>query len=229
MQHTGPRSSKRRCWRVIIADDYELVRSGIRAILEGEKDFTVVGEAANGLQAVEMCQRLQPDLILIDVQMPKMNGMAATQAIKTAMPSICVIIITIHESTEYLIEALRAGAAGYLLKETGRQEMLIAIRRVLNGETILNGDVAIRTLKHLASDRSPQSDHLQSPLTQRETEVIQHLAQGKTNREIADVLTIAPGTVKVHVERIIAKLGVSDRTQAAVRAIELGLYKLPRG
>jgi DNA-binding NarL/FixJ family response regulator len=219
--------SKQTPWRMIIADDHELARAGLRSIFQHEAGFEIVGEAINGRQAVDLCNRLNPDLILLDVQMPEMDGMAATRAIKTAMPSVCVIIVSMHESAEYLLEALRSGAAGYLLKEATRREMVTTVGQVLRGETILNGDMAVRALHHLARDLPSRPEPLLQPLTAREREVLQHIARGETNREIATALTIAPGTVKIHVERIIAKLGVSDRTQAAVRAIELGLHKLP--
>lgn len=223
---THVRSSRGTPWRMIIADDHELARAGLRSILQDEASFKIVGEATNGSQAVDLAKQLQPDLILLDIQMPEMDGMAATRAIKAAMPSVCVIIVSMHESAEYLLEALRAGAAGYVLKEASRREMVTTVRRVLSGEMILNGDMAVRALQRLARDvPSEQKPPLQS-LTSREREVLHHICKGETNREIAAALTITPGTVKVHVERIIAKLGVSDRTQAAVRAIELGLHRL---
>jgi DNA-binding NarL/FixJ family response regulator len=224
---TQVKPSKQPTRRLIIADDHELARAGLRSIFQNEAGFEIVGEAINGRQAVDLCNRLNPDLILLDVQMPEMDGMAATRAIKAARPSVCVIIVSMHESAEYLLEALRAGAAGYLLKEATRREMITTVRQVLRGETILNGDMAVRALQRLARDVPSMPEPLLQPLTPRESEVLQHIAKGETNREIATALTIAPGTVKIHVERIIAKLGVSDRTQAAVRAIELGLHKLP--
>jgi DNA-binding NarL/FixJ family response regulator len=224
---TQVKPSKQPTWRLIIADDHELARAGLRSIFQNEAGFEIVGEATNGCQAVDLCNRLNPDLILLDVQMPEMDGMAATRAIKAAMPSVCVIIVSMHESAEYLLEALRAGAAGYLLKEATRREMITTVRQVLRGETILNGDMAVRALQCLARDVPSMPEPLLQPLTPRESEVLQHIAKGETNREIATALTIVPGTVKIHVERIIAKLGVSDRTQAAVRAIELGLHKRP--
>lgn len=221
------KATKDRPARIIIADDHELARAGLRSMLQGEAGIELVGEAVNGRQAVEMCGRLRPDLVLLDVQMPEMDGMAATRAIKAAAPEVCVIIITMHANAEYLLKALRAGAAGYLLKDATRRELIAAVRQVLNGEMILNSEMVGRALQSLAGEAPRTPEPLLQPLTPREREVLQHIARGETNRQIAAALTIAPGTVKVHVERIIAKLGVSDRTQAAVRAIELGLHNPP--
>jgi DNA-binding NarL/FixJ family response regulator len=136
-----------------------------------------------------------------------------------------VILITIHSNPDYLLEAIKAGAAGYLLKDLTQSELLSAIQRVLRGESILEGQLMTRLLRRLANETSSQADMLAVPLSQREREVVQLLAEGLTNREIADTLTVSVGTVKAHVEHILTKLGVSDRTQAAVRAVELGLYR----
>ena len=209
--------------RVIIADDHELARAGLRNMLAGDRGLELVGEAANGREAVSLCLELQPDLALLDVRMPEMDGLAATRAIKQACPATSVIIITTHDHYDYLLAALRAGAAGYMLKDISRQELLIAVRQVLRGESILNGELAARALRRLASEGVRYDGRPPERLTPREREVLQLLAQGQTNREIAGALSLSVGTVKIHVEHIIAKLGVSDRTQAAVRAVESGL------
>jgi DNA-binding NarL/FixJ family response regulator len=210
--------------RIVIADDHELARAGLRSMLAGEPGIELVGEATNGREAVERCRELRPDLVLLDVRMPEMDGMAATRAIKAEAPHTAVLIVTMYENPEYLMEALRAGAAGYVLKDASRQELLATVRKVLRGEGSLNNNLATRLLQRLACEGAVAPSPL-SPLTRRELEVLQLLAQGKTNREIGVQLVVSPGTVKVHVERILAKLNVADRTQAAVRAVELGLLR----
>lgn len=214
-------------WRLVIVDDHELARAGLRSIFETATDFTIVGEMSSGHQAVEMSSQMRPDLILMDVQMPEMDGLAATRAIKNRMPEVCVIIVTMHESPDYLLEALRVGASGYILKEASRTEIVTSVRQALQGERMLNGGLAVRALQHLASEVRSEPAPKADRLTRREHEVLVQIITGKTNREIGAHLGITSGTVKIHVERIIAKLGVSDRTQAAVLAIELGLHKPP--
>ncbi|HLL40766.1 MAG TPA: response regulator transcription factor [Rubrobacteraceae bacterium] len=221
--------------RVLIADDHSLVREGMRAMLAREPGLEVVGEAENGRQALEMCRELRPDLVLMDVRMPKLDGMAATQAIKEEYPSISVLIVTTHESPEYLMDAIRAGAAGYVLKDSTKQELLDAVRRVLDGESPLNQELAMQLLQRLTdedrrqterpveSGKKRREERLAEPLTDREVEVLRLLVLGKTNREVAQSLRLSLSTIKSHVQRLITKLGVSDRTQAAVRAVELGL------
>jgi DNA-binding NarL/FixJ family response regulator len=213
--------------RLIIADDHEIPRKGLRTLLESERGLEVVGEATNGREALELCQHLHPDLALLDVRMPEMDGLEATRAIKQCCPATSVIIITVHENADYLMAAIRAGAAGYLLKDTGRRELLTAVRQVLRGEQFLNTELTRRLLQHLAGESAPATTETTpiEQLTAREMEVLSLLTRGKTNREIAYHLVISAGTVKVHVQHIIAKLHVSDRTQAAVRAIELGLLQ----
>jgi DNA-binding NarL/FixJ family response regulator len=215
-------SSPSRVARLIIADDHELARAGLKAMLAPERSFQVVGEATSGREAVDLTRRLRPDLALMDMRMPELDGLAATRAIKQLSPRTAVIIITNHANPDYLFEALKAGAAGYVLKEATQREVVTAIKQVLRGESLLNSDLATKLLERLArqtSDVGIPADRL----TPREREVLRLLAQGKTNREIASDLIVSVGTVKIHVEHIIAKLGVSDRTQAAVRAVELGL------
>jgi DNA-binding NarL/FixJ family response regulator len=164
----------------------------------------------------------------MDVRMPEMDGLAATRAIKAECPRVSVIIVTMHENPDYLFEALKAGAAGYLLKDATQREVVGAVRQVLHGESLLNSELATRLLHRLTEEPARPDAMPMVPLTPREGEVLQLLAQGLTNRAIAGQLYVSVGTVKVHVERILAKLDVSDRTQAAVRAVTLGLAAPPR-
>jgi len=212
--------------RVIIADDHELARAGLRSMLAGDRGLELVGEATNGHEAVALCRELQPDLAVLDVRMPEMDGLAATRAIKQQCPKTSVLIVTTHEHYDYLLAALKAGAAGYMLKDISRSELLMAVRRVLRGESILNGELATRALQRLASETAPYEGPAPERLTPREREVLHLIAEGKTNREIAAQLSLSVGTVKIHVEHIIGKMGVSDRTQAAVRAVECGLLRM---
>ena len=221
----APGRGRSRPARLVIADDHELARSGLRSMLAGEPDLEVVGEAATGREALAACSRLRPDLVLMDVRMPELDGLAATEAVKEACPGTSVVIVTLFEDPDYLLRAVRAGAAGYVLKDATRRELLAAVRRVLGGESILDPALAAQLLHRLAHEGRPERAVGGSvePLTGRELEVLRLLAQGLTNPEIGGRLGVSRGTVKVHVERIIAKLGASDRTQAAVRAAELGL------
>lgn len=211
--------------RVVIADDHELARSGLRTMLIGQHGIEVLAEAKNGREALEFCRRLQPDLALIDVRMPDMDGLATCRSIKQEAPATHVILITMHENPHYLLEALRAGASAYVLKDVTKRELLATIRRVLRGESVLDPDILVRVLGHMTGDTPRQAHLSRVQLTPREREVLQLLAQGLTNREIARTLTVSASTVKIHVEHILAKLEVADRTQAAVRAIELGLLQ----
>ncbi len=220
--------------RLIIADDSAMVRDGMRAMLAREPDLEVVAEAANGEEALRACRSFRPDLILMDVRMPKMDGLQATRAIKAEYPKTAVLVVTTHESPEYLLDAIRAGAAGYVLKESTKRELLGAVRGVLCGESPLDQELSARLLKRLAAEDGSRPHPPPEPnverqkplpgsLTPRELDVLRHLAAGKTNRQIAQVLHLSLSTVKGHLERLISKLGVSDRTQAAVKAVELGL------
>jgi len=222
--------------RLVLADDHHLLRRGFRSLLGGEPGLEVVGEASTGLEAIELCRRLAPDLVLMDVRMPEMDGITATRRIKREQPGVSVLMVTMHENPDYLLEALDAGAAGYVLKDAPADRLINAVHRTLDGESPLNQELATRLLRQLAEEkqhnlyRAPSKRQepldLDDALTPRETEVLGLLTSGQTNQQIAQTLTISKGTAKVHVERIIRKLGVSDRTQAAVRAIELGFTSL---
>jgi DNA-binding NarL/FixJ family response regulator len=215
--------------RVIIADDHELARLGLRTMLEPEPDLEVVGEAGTGREAVSLSHQLQPDLVLMDIRMPDLDGLQATRAIKEDLPGISILIVTLSEDPDYLLEALRVGAAGFVLKDASRREVVTAVRQVLSGESPLDPKLAAQLIRRLADQTAPKDEPARhgDNVTQRELEVLRLVAEGKTNAEIAHNLFISVGTVKVHVERIIDKLGVSDRTQAAVRAVELGYLTPP--
>jgi DNA-binding NarL/FixJ family response regulator len=220
--------------RLVLADDHHLLRRGFRSLLSGEPGLEVVGEVSTGLEAIEICQRLVPDLVLMDIRMPEMDGITATRQIKREQPGVSVLMVTMHENPDYLLEALDAGAAGYVLKDAPADRLINAVRRTLDGESPLNQELATRLLRQLAEEKqhslypTPSKRHEppEDALTPREKEVLGLLTTGQTNQQIAQTLTISKGTAKVHVERIIRKLGVSDRTQAAVRAIELGFTSL---
>lgn len=224
----------RRQTRLAIVDDHELARESLQNMLSDESDIEIVGEAANGRQALLLCSRLRPDLILMDVRMPEMDGLAATKEVKQRYPEISVMMLTMHENPDYLLEALKAGAAGYVLKDAPQEEIIEAVRRVSNGESPMDPELAARLLRRLASEgetqrraRGSRGDaDLTEPLTPRELEVLGLMKLGRTNREIAADLVISLGTAKNHVEHIISKLGVSDRTQAVVTALELGILGL---
>jgi DNA-binding NarL/FixJ family response regulator len=220
--------------RLAIVDDHELARESLQNMLSDEVDIEIVGEAANGRQALLLCSRLRPDLILMDVRMPEMDGLAATKEIKERYPETSVMMLTMHENPDYLLEALKAGAAGYVLKDAPQEDIIEAVRRVRNGESPMDPELAARLLRRLASEgemrRGTRAPHAAAyktePLTPRELEVLGLMKLGRTNRQIAEDLVISLGTAKNHVEHIIAKLGVSDRTQAVVTALELGILEL---
>ena len=228
--------------RILIADDHELVRDGFKRLLSYEEGLEVVGEASNGREAVELCRRLEPDLVLMDVRMPEMDGLEATRTIKAQQPQVSVLVISTYENPDYLLEAIKAGAAGYILKDASNRQLRNAIWRALEGESTLNHELATQLIRRLASEASqasaPRSSAAESgaeaapplleELTPREVEVLGLLVRGKTNEEIASSLSISRATAKVHVRHIIAKLGVSDRTQVMVRALELGLAPYPK-
>jgi DNA-binding NarL/FixJ family response regulator len=278
--------------RLLIADDHALVREGLRTMLSGEDGIEVIAEAKDGQQALTLCRELKPDLVLMDVRMPVMDGLEATRKIKAEMPKTSVMMVTMHENPDYLFEAVKAGAAGYVLKDASGERLLGAVRRTLEGESPLNQELAMQLLVRLSRESSdgsvegtgrgsgvrsgraspgargvtPEEEpkevddslasrseaagsetsqpeathpgahqsgssgsgqssgvHQIESLTPREVEVLRLLSQGQTNPQIAQNLLVSRGTVKIHVQHIISKLGVSDRTQAAVRAIEAGL------
>src|SRR6266849_3045438 len=218
MQPDAPVSERR--GRIIIADDHELARLGLRTMLEPEPDLEVIGEAATGREAVALSSQLQPDLVLMDIRMPDLDELMATRAIKEELPRTSILIVTLPKT--------RTICGRRVLKDASRREVVAAVRQVLSGESPLDPKLAAQLIRRLAGQTQPKEQPAShgDNLTQRELEVVRLVAEGKTNHEIAQALFVSVGTVKVHVERIIDKLGVSDRTQAAVRAVELG-YLIP--
>ncbi len=210
--------------RVVLADDQELVRAGFRLILESEPDVDVVGEAADGSAAVAAVHEHRPDVVLMDVQMPVMDGLEATRRI--ACPATKVLILTTFERDEYIFEALRAGASGFLLKNAPPEDLIAAVRLVAAGEALLAPSVTRRIIERFAaisSDPPPQPPEALRFLTDREVEVLRLLASGLSNAELARALYVGEATVKTHVSRVLTKLNLRDRVQAVVFAYESGL------
>jgi DNA-binding NarL/FixJ family response regulator len=208
--------------RVLIVDDHHLIRAGLSHVLAGVDDLVVVGEASSGRTAIAEWQRTHAQLIVMDTEMPDIDGIEATRIIKRRDPSVVVVCASTSEEPDRLLDALRAGATGFVLKDTGGDELVSILRHASRGEAAIAPALASRLLVRLAMEARVEPD-MPEPLTGRELEVLELVAAGNTNREIASSLIVAVGTVKVHVEHILQKLGVSDRTEAAVRAVELGL------
>lgn len=209
--------------RVVIADDHEMVREGLKSMLWGDQ-FEVVGEASTGREASHLVTSEEPDVVLMDVRMPDMDGLEGLALIKRTHPSTAVLMVTTYENPSYLLRAIASGASGYLLKGIGQQELQQALRAVTSGESIIDRSVLRSVVKSLVSEQAADAAGPQGEsLTEREIEVLGLVAQGLTNREIGEILYITEGTARSHVHNIIQKLGVSDRTQAAVWAVRRGL------
>jgi len=203
--------------RVLITDDHGVVRQGLRMFLSLDPDIQVVGEAANGQEAVAMARELQPDVVLMDLLMPVMDGLQATRAIRTEMPEVEILALTSVLEGASITRAIRAGAIGYLLKDTDAEELHRALRGAAEGRVQLAPEAAERLMREVKAPESPEE------LTERETDVIRLLARGKANKQIASELIVEEKTVKAHVSSILLKLGVQSRTQAALHAVRTGL------
>ena len=210
--------------RVLICDDQTVVREGLAAILGTDPEIQVVGLASHGAEALDLVPQTEPDVVLMDLQMPVMNGVQATQRLRRAYPDIHVLVLTTYAEDQWVLDAVRAGATGYLLKDTRRDELLDAIKGTVQGRSYLDPAVA-GTVMQAATTPPPtrQAEPLLDPFTEREQEILRLLVQGQNNPEIARRLHLAKGTVRNYVSVIFQKLGVSDRTQAAVVAMQRGL------
>ena len=210
--------------RLVICDDQEIVCEGLRAMFAPVPQIEVLGVAKNGVEAIELTQSLQPDLVLMDLKMPRMNGVQATKAIRARFPQVRVLVLTTYDADEWVINAIRNGAAGYLLKDTPQEELVKAIFNTVKGWNPIDPQVAGKILDHVAypSGISYEDQKVISQLSEREREVLRLLASGLTNSEIAKTLFLSEGTVKNYVSTIFSKLGVPDRTQAAILAIRSG-------
>ena len=205
--------------RVVIADDHPVVRIGLRGMLETQNDIDVVGEAENGKQAMSLVSRLEPDVVLMDLQMPELDGVSATEQITDRFRTVQVLVLTTYDSDADITRAIGAGAIGYLLKDAPRQDLFDAIRAASRGESVLTPSVASRVIERI---RSPDAQ----TLSRREIEVLTEVADGKSNKETSQMLFISEATVKTHLIHIFSKLGVNDRTAAVTVALERGILRL---
>ena len=210
--------------RVLIADDHVVVRKGIRALLATEPGIDVVGEATDGAEAVRAAAELRPDVILMDIVMPTMDGIEAVRRIMAAQPGSRILVLTSFATDDQIFPALKAGALGYLLKDTGPEDLVQAIRQVHRGESSLHPTIARKVLQELS--RPPQRPPTPDPLTEREVEVLRLVAQGRSNQDIARMLVVSEATVRTHVSSILSKLHLASRTQAALYALREGLASL---
>jgi DNA-binding NarL/FixJ family response regulator len=214
--------------RVLLADDQPLLRTGFRMVLGAEEDLDIVGEAGDGVEAVDLARRLLPDVVLMDIRMPRMDGVAATRSIVEARLPVRVLILTTFDLDEYIVGALRAGAGGFLAKDVPAEDLVAAIRTVAAGEAVVAPRILRRLLDRFAAtlpDPSVEVPQALDALTEREREVLVQVARGLSNAEIAKELSVSETTIKTHVGHVLTKLGLRDRVQAVVLAYETGLVR----
>ncbi|MBL8080942.1 MAG: response regulator transcription factor [Anaerolineales bacterium] len=209
--------------KILLCDDQAVIRDGLEMLLTLEKDFQVIGTAQDGAEAVELAAQKQPDLILMDLKMPGTNGIEATRQIRARFPEMKILVLTTYDDDEWVFDAIRAGASGYLLKDTPRQKIIEAIRGTMEGKSFVDPAIAGKLMNQVASNQKQPTSLLVEKLTERELDVLRLIAKGFNNSDIAGQLHLSEGTVRNHVSAILEKLGVSDRTQAAVIAIQHGL------
>lgn len=209
--------------RVLIVDDHALFRDGLRAMIEASAEITLVGEAGSGREAVIMSEKLQPDVILMDIQMPELNGIDATREIMKMSPHIKVLVITMLEDDHTVFAAMRAGARGYILKGAKHTDLIRAIKVVTDGEAIFSPGIAVKLIDYFNQVQPIMPSQVFPELSDREREILQYISRGMKNPEIAERLFLSPKTVRNHVSNILSKLQVVDRTEAAIRAKEAGL------
>jgi len=209
--------------QVLIVDDHAIVRKGIRALLVEYKEIEVIGEATNGVEAVEMTNRLQPDVILLDLIMPVMDGIEAIKQIVASQPEARILVLTGYAGENYVIPSIEMGALGYLLKDSQPEDLITAIRQVYLGEPVIDPAIAWKLIRGISEEKPAQTT---KPLSEREMEVLRLLALGKSNPEIAEQLSLTEVTVRTHISRILAKLGLANRVQAALYALRTGLAVL---
>jgi len=212
--------------KVFLVEDHTVVREGIRELIEREEDMEVVGETGNGEEAVRMVGQMKPDVVLMDIALPGLNGVEATRRIKESHPSVSVLVLTAYDSEEFIIAILRAKAAGYLLKNVRGRELLNAIRAVYEGNSVLHPTVAKKVLEHFQPEGEKSPPAKRMPLSRREMEVVELGAQGLLNKEIADRLSLSERTVQTHWRNIFAKLGVSSRVEAIMHCLKEGWITL---
>jgi NarL family two-component system response regulator LiaR len=210
--------------RILIVDDHLVVREGLRALIDVQPDMELVGEAADGVEAVQKARSLQPDVILLDLVMPRKGGLEAIGEIKGENPDMRILVLTSFAEDDRVFPAIKAGALGYLLKDSSAQELLQAVRDVYRGEPTMHPTIARKLMREL--QRPPELPPTEDPLTEREVEVLKFVAQGLSNQEIADILVISERTVRTHVTNILSKLYLANRTQAALYALREGLARL---
>ncbi len=215
--------------RVLICDDDDLMRAGLIELLSGDPDIEIVGEASTGREAVQRARRLEPDVVLMDVRMPDRDGIEATRELASAAPGVRVLILTTFEQDDYVFGALRAGASGFLLKRTRPEQLIAAVHTIAAGDSLLSPSVTRRVITRMAQQPTPELSEQAKldELTARERQVLQLIARGLTNREIAAALTVEESTARTHVKRVLMKLGLRDRVQAVIFAYETGMNRPP--